>query len=204
MPLMKYRDPFRFLEQLVPDVTEMEQQFNEMMESALGEWMRLPERFGLSDLYRMRLRPSAEMLPRMDTLKKGEDLVLRLELPGVNKDDLHIEVEEGLLIIAGKHHDEAERQEEGYISRESFSGEFRRTVRLPQDITADNIAAHFEEGILDITLQGAAKALESRGRSIEIETGEEANHAEAGKTEIEAETKASLKAVPEEKRRQKE
>ena len=111
----------------------------------------------------------SEWLPAADVLTKGEDLLIRLELPGIDPErDLEITAEDGTVRIRGERRESEEVKEEGYIRRESFYGSFERALRLPSGVTAEDLKASYEDGILEILVPGAAKRAAQR---IPIEVG---------------------------------
>ncbi len=88
--------------------------------------------------------------PRADLEKNENDYRLYLELPGVIKNAVQVEVESGWLKIHGeKKRPEGELEE---ISSERYFGKFARTFRLGQGIDSDNIQVNFENGVLQVVL----------------------------------------------------
>ena len=63
-------------------------------------------------------------------------ITLNVELPGVKKDDVKIDVHNGVLTVSGEHASSGERKEDGWVVRERRSGRFERAVRLPQGVRA--------------------------------------------------------------------
>ena len=100
--------------------------------------------------------------PAIDVLHQDDDLVVRAELPGVRPEDVDITVQNGVLTISGKIEEEREEERRGYLVRERRYGTFRRSLQLPQEVNEDQINARFENGILEITIPGAAASREPR------------------------------------------
>ena len=90
--------------------------------------------------------------PRIDAFDREKELVIRVEIPGVKPDDFDITVEDRTLTISGKRHFEEETEQAGYHRREIFTGEFKRTLVLPEGLKAEDITAKAEDGILSITI----------------------------------------------------
>jgi HSP20 family protein len=98
-----------------------------------------------------------EWAPVIDVVHKDDDLVVRAELPGARPEDVEITVHQGVLTTSGKR--EEQREEErggGYLFRERRSGSFRRSIQLPEGIDEDRIRARFEDGVLQVSIEGGA------------------------------------------------
>ena len=100
----------------------------------------------------------AEGAPAIDVVQEGEDLMVRAELPGVKLEDVEMTVHHGVLTISGKRDEQREEERGGYLVRERRSGSFRRSLQLPEGVNEDSIRARFENGVLEVTIQGAAAA----------------------------------------------
>src|SRR5215204_6921928 len=109
-----------------------------------------------------RAQGAAEWAPAIDVVQEDEDLVVRAELPGVKLEDVEMTVHHGVLTISGKREEEREEERGGYLVRERRSGSFRRSLQLPQDVDENDINARFENGVLEVTIPGAAAAQEPR------------------------------------------
>ena len=100
-------------------------------------------------------------IPAMDVTTKGQDLLIRLEIPAVDVEkDLDISVEQGILHISGKRSEERKEEKEGYYMREMRYGSFERTFPLPEGVDAGAVSAEYKEGILEVTIAGGAKQME--------------------------------------------
>ena len=112
----------------------------------------------INRLFGGRTRGKSEWLPAADVLTKGDDLVIRLEIPGIDPDrDLEITVEEGMLHIRGERQETEEEKGEGYIRRETSYGAFERSIPLPTGLKPEDLKASYTDGILEILIPGAAK-----------------------------------------------
>jgi HSP20 family protein len=99
-------------------------------------------------------------IPAMDVTTRGEDLVIKLEIPAVDIDkDVDISVEEGMLRVSGKRTEERSEDKEGYYMREMRYGSFERTFPLPDGVGADAVKAEYDDGILEVTVTGGAKQM---------------------------------------------
>jgi HSP20 family protein len=93
-------------------------------------------------------------IPTADIFAKGQDLVIRCELAGVEREDLEVSLAGGVLTIDGER--KGEPEDVSYYSRERYYGRFRRTMTLPEGVEGDRITADFENGLLEVTVKGAA------------------------------------------------
>jgi HSP20 family protein len=119
---------------------------------------------------------SRNWTPPVDVFARGDDLVIDAELPGIKPEDVTIEAEGNNLIVRGESN--LERNDQGYYER-SY-GSFYRTIPLPQGVNADN--AQFNNGVLEITLPGAAKQLQPQRRRIAIQGAQSGQSANAPTT----------------------
>jgi HSP20 family protein len=99
-----------------------------------------------------RATPSRRWVPAMDLVETGDELVLRADLPGLSKDDVEIEIKDGVLTVAGERRAEHEEESEGYHRVERSFGSFSRSLTLPKGVDADRVAAEFEDGVLEVRI----------------------------------------------------
>ena len=106
--------------------------------------------------------------PSVDLYETDTELVAKVELPGIRKDEVELRREDGHLLIRGEHR-EAEEPEEGcYYRCERFRGPFERLIHLPVPVDEEKITAKFEDGILEIRAPKTEEASEPAGARIEI------------------------------------
>ena len=89
---------------------------------------------------------------RLDVVDRDKELVVRAELPGVEKDDVKVEIAGDRLMIEAEREFEEEDETEDFYRHELGYGKLMRTVVLPVEVDADNIHAELVEGILKVTL----------------------------------------------------
>jgi HSP20 family protein len=94
----------------------------------------------------------------------------------VRPEDVDITVQNGVLTISGKLEEEREEERRGYLVRERRYGTFRRSLQLPQDVDEDQINARFENGVLEVTIPGAAAGREAK--HVQIEGGGDGSQGE--------------------------
>ncbi len=132
-------DPFR-------EMTQAQSQLNRLVEQVWG---------GRQESW----------LPAVDVFDKNDAVVLKAELPGMDPDEIQIEVDDNVLTIKGERKFEEEVEEERYYRVERRFGSFQRSLALPQGVQADKIQANYEDGILTITVP---KAEEQKPKRIEV------------------------------------
>jgi HSP20 family protein len=108
---------------------------------------------------------SQRWVPAMDLVETDDSLVLKADLPGLGKDDVAIEVKDGVLTISGERKAEHETKREGYHRVERSFGRFSRSLGLPRGVDPNAVKASFDRGVLEVTLP---KPEESRPTKIEI------------------------------------
>lgn len=102
------------------------------------------------------------VLPVMDVYVKGPDLVARVELPGIDpKTDVHVEIEDGDLVVRGERTKKEEVKEDEYYRMETVYGAFERAIPLPEGIDEDSIKAEYGDGVLTITVPKGAEPIEA-------------------------------------------
>jgi len=146
------RDPFGVLREMT---SELDRVFDESFWPSF-HW---PRRFtGLR---------TAGWAPEIDVFEKDNRLVTRIDLPGMKKDDVKIEVMDGYLTISGERKSEAEEKKDTYFRCEREYGSFYRAVPLPEGIRLEDITATFADGVLEVSVPLPAK-VEAKPRRIEI------------------------------------
>jgi HSP20 family protein len=123
------------------DIDELFGRFFERNESSVGSWV-----------------------PRVETYRKDNEYVVRLDLPGVDPNDVEVQAEGNLLSISGERKTEAKNSDH----QETYYGKFERTLTLPQGVEADKIVAHYQHGVLEIRVPLPAQ-LAGRKVPVQIE-----------------------------------
>ncbi len=91
-------------------------------------------------------------IPKVDVIDRDEEVILRAELPGVKKEDLEITSSNSAVTIRAKTKREETEEKGEYYYRERMSGEFQRTIQLPENVNSDKAAAKFSDGILELKI----------------------------------------------------
>lgn len=125
--------------------------------------------------------PAYGWVPAIDVFHRGDDMVVRAELPGIDPvKDVEISLQDNILRIRGERRMEERTEEDGTYRMESRYGSFERSVLLPQGVKESDISATYESGILEVVVpktahldgakkipvraSGGRKALTARGR----------------------------------------
>jgi len=105
--------------------------------------------------------------PQLEAFRRGDKLVVRADLPGLRKEDVNVEVEDGVLTISGhREEEEIEDRDDFYRSERSY-GEFFRALPLPENVTGESCEATFKDGVLEVTLP-LPKQQERKPRRISV------------------------------------
>ena len=127
----------------------------------MSEMNRMRE-VGRGDLEPERERTQASAwVPTADVFARGEDLVIRLELAGVEREDIEITLHDNTLTVSGERESDLDEDVNFYV-HERFYGAFRRSMTLPAGTDEGKIGAYSDNGMLEITVQGGAAAKSHR------------------------------------------
>jgi HSP20 family protein len=97
-------------------------------------------------------------VPPMDVDEKDNSLVFKAEVPGLKKEDVSVEIDDGYLVIKGESKTESEVKEDAYYRMERSFGSFYRSQPLPFDVTPDQITATLKDGVLEVQVPKPAEA----------------------------------------------
>lgn len=103
--------------------------------------------------------------PPVEITEKDDMILVRAELPGVQKEDIEVTVHEDTITLKGTKKSEREKDEEGYHYSERSYGEFSRSFSLPKPVQAEGVKARFENGVLHVDIPVAEEA---KPRKVEI------------------------------------
>ena len=142
------------------DLTRWERDMERMMDEFFDRRMRpwWPERW----LSRESMEVSA---PAIDLYEEKDDIVVKAELPGMEKDNIQVNLSDHTLTIKGEKKKEEEIKEKNYYRSERAYGSFIRAVELPKDVHGDKVKASFKNGVLEIRLP---KTEEAKTREIKV------------------------------------
>ena len=100
-------------------------------------------------------------VPATDILAKGEDLLIRVELAGVEPEDVDLSFSHGVLTVSGTRQRGPDDDSSEFLIRERFYGAFRRTITLPEGTDADQISAEFDDGLVEVTVSNGVSPADS-------------------------------------------
>ncbi len=104
--------------------------------------------------------------PPIEMFTRGDQLVVRAELPGLSKEDVKAEITDNAIMLRGERRQEKEENREGQYHSERIYGQFYREIPLPEGVSAEGAKATFKDGVLEITMKAPEK---SKSRQIKIE-----------------------------------
>jgi HSP20 family protein len=119
----------------------------------------------------LRFADAAAWNPRIDVFEKNNRLVTKVDLPGMKKEDVKVEVADGYLIISGERKNEVEEKKDEMYRCERAYGTFYRSVPLPPSVKLEDVKASFTDGVLEVSLPLPAMAVTPAARKIEIQDG---------------------------------
>jgi HSP20 family protein len=111
--------------------------------------------------------PLGAWAPQLETFRKGNNLVVRADLPGLRKEDVNVEIDDGMLTISGHRAEEQVEDRDDFYRSERSYGEFFRALPLPEGVTGDACQATFKDGVLEVTLP-LPKQPERKARRVEV------------------------------------
>ena len=104
--------------------------------------------------------------PTVDLFEDRDHLVVKVEIPGMKKEDIDISLHDGVLAIAGERKTEEKYDKAETHRSERFVGRFHRALTLPVPVQADKTNANYQDGVLTITLP---KAEEAKPKQIQVQ-----------------------------------
>ena len=134
------------------EIGDLERRMDDLMRAFFGPRLRLSRPV-------LPLFAAKPFVPVTDVFLRDEDLVIRVELPGIDQDDVKVTIEDGYLVIRGERKHDEEITQEAYYRMEASYGTFERFIPLPEGFEEPKIEAVYTEGVLEVIVPAAAKAL---------------------------------------------
>ena len=134
----------------------------------LQELVTMSNRFNrsLNDPYTPRTEDAfGAWAPPVDIFEKQDHLVIRAEIPGVQKDDMDVRIENGVLTLHGERKQDTEIREEDAHRIERVYGTFTRSFILPTTVDAAKVTATYKDGVLEVSVP---KAEAAKPKQVEI------------------------------------
>jgi HSP20 family protein len=108
----------------------------------------------------------SEKMPSVDMIDQKDNILIKAELPGVDKKDLDISVTDKTVTIKGKTSSDKKEEKGNYFRREISSGSYERVMTIPSNIDSSKARAKFRDGLLELTLPKIEK---SKGKKVSVE-----------------------------------
>ena len=134
------------------EMDDMLHRYNRMMD--------MPGRMSL-DLF-----PKGDWMPRVDIMETDDSFIIKMDLPEVDKKDVKVAIDDGVLSISGERHHEKEEKDKKYHLIERYSGSFQRSFSVPDNLDEAKVEASFKDGIRTIT---CGKTEETKRKPIEVQ-----------------------------------
>ncbi|MCK5236029.1 MAG: Hsp20/alpha crystallin family protein [Deltaproteobacteria bacterium] len=132
-------------------LSELETMRDEM-ERMWDELFPTPRRSLLGSPWRRLSSEDAVSIPPIDIVDKEDEVLVKLEVPGVEKQHIDVSVHDNTLHIKGEIKEDKEIKEDQYIRRERSYKSFARSISIPADIDEENVKAELKDGILEVHL----------------------------------------------------
>jgi HSP20 family protein len=111
---------------------------------------------------------SVAWYPKIDVFERDNRLVTRIDLPGMKKEDVSVEVTDGHLALSGERKREAEEKKDNVYRKEREYGSFHRILPLPEGVKIEDVKATFADGVLEVSVPLPAQP-EAKVRKVQIE-----------------------------------
>jgi len=154
VPARGARDPFAALRQMTSELDRM-----------FDDWP-MPWR----SFRQLGTQESVAWAPKIDVFERDNRLVTRVDLPGMKKEDVSVEVTDGSLVLRGERKRESEEKKDHLYRSECEYGQFLRTVPLPEGTSHDDVKATFANGVLEVSVPMPQKP-ETQTRKVPVEDG---------------------------------
>ncbi len=151
MPMLTRWDPFH-------ELTSLQDRMNRLFR----------ESFGPLATGREESLTSGSFIPAVDVYEDEHNIVLKMEVPGIEQKDIDIRLEDSVLTVRGERKFEKEEKEENFQRVERRYGSFSRSFTLPHTVDTNNVNADYENGVLKITL---AMRAEAQPKQIKVNIG---------------------------------
>jgi len=157
-PEKKALEPYHPSEWLTP-FRRMEDLFESFFRRPPGRpwWPSLPRWF-----------EERELSPSVDIFEDGDDIVVKTELPGMEKDNIEVNLTENTITLSGEKKKEEKVEKKDYYHLERSYGAFSRSFNLPTDVQTDKAKASFKNGVLEVRIPKTEEA-KKKVQKIKIE-----------------------------------
>jgi len=153
VPSSGARDPFALLRQMTSE-----------LDHVFDDWPS----FRWSSFRPFAMPEPAAWSPKIDVFARDNCLVTRVDLPGMKKEDVTVEVTDGYLTLSGDRKRESEEKKDNFYRTEREHGSFYRAVSLPEGVKPEDVKATFTNGVLEVSMPMPAK-LATKAQKVTIE-----------------------------------
>ncbi|SNB48013.1 Hsp20/alpha crystallin family protein [Geobacter sp. DSM 9736] len=122
---------------------EMEKLVEETLHMPVLGWHRMP-------LQRFFEDGPGEYVPDLDVYDEGSEIVVKVDLPGMKREEIDVQLIDGTLVISGEKKGEDRCVRREYLRMERRNGNFRRSLRLPDSIDGQHVSASLKDGVLEV------------------------------------------------------
>ena len=161
--------PFSLLGEPFGMMRSMMDQMDRLFGDFVGTGLSRPRPSGVSAPPSAGMAPSQGFwYPQVEVSERDGNLVVCADLPGMKKEDVHLEIHNDFLVLRGERRQEQQRNEGGIYRSERSYGQFYRTVPLPDGVNPDQAKANFKDGVLEVTIPMPQQE-QRQGHTIEIQ-----------------------------------
>lgn len=139
---------------LVPSIPGLQREMNRLFDGMLSR----PSGFDSGETL-------SDWAPRVDVIEHDDSFTIRADLPGLKREDIHVNVEKNTLSISGERSRESEQSGDRWYRSERSYGSFKRVFSLPATVEPDKVGAEYKGGVLTVSLP---KAAEARPRMVDV------------------------------------
>lgn len=154
MNLLRWQRPGLAAWPSFSELSSLRNEIDRLFDSPLGELGRVSDFFSGG-------------APALDISEDKDNFIVKVELPGMKKDDIDVSLHDGNLSISGERKSEKKSEETQVYRSERYFGRFQRTVALPAPVAADKVRGDYKDGVLTVTLP---KAEEAKPKQINVQT----------------------------------
>lgn len=188
-----------------------------LMSALLGDMDRMVRGFGLPAPFLFRpgfgallpkpsessssASPRSTWAPPLEVLTRDGEFVVRAEIPGIDREHISVEIDEGRAIISGEREEEREDKGEGFFRSERSYGRFSRVVTLPEGANAEEAKAISSDGVLEIVIPMASA--EPKAHRLEIHEGSNSEPENGAERQAEEPSQAHARRAPRAERKRK-
>lgn len=157
--------PFAMMRRMMDDMDRLFENFGFARPHALSTWSMFDD-FDNPSRHPATRQAATLWSPAVEVLERGNHLVVRADLPGLSKDDVNVDIDNGVLTISGERRSENEEERQGYFRSERSYGSFSRSIPIPEGVNEDQVNASFKDGVLEVTMPKPAET--SKRRRIDV------------------------------------